>query len=84
MVTLYKSKSYIQIKQEISDYLSKINLKINRVSLWKAAYDIQDENRNTILKIGGPCCICDGACCPCDNEFKVIKKLFEKTIEFEI
>jgi hypothetical protein len=29
-------------------------------SLWKAAYDIMDENRNTILKIRGPCCICDG------------------------
>jgi hypothetical protein len=32
-------------------------------SLWKAAYDIMDENRNTILKIRGPCCICDGKIC---------------------
>ena len=63
---------------------SEVILKINRFSLWMAFYDIQDENKNTILKIRGPCCICDGACCPCDNEFKVIKKLFEKTIEFEI
>jgi len=41
-------------------------------SLWKASYDIMDENRNTVLKIKGPCCICDGPCCPCDNEFQVM------------
>lgn len=24
-----------------------------------------------MLKVEGPCCICDGPCCPCDNEFKI-------------
>jgi hypothetical protein len=31
-----------------------------RGSFWKAAYDILDENHQTILKMEGPCCICDG------------------------
>lgn len=43
-------------------------------SFWKANYDILDEFHEPILKIEGPCCICDGACCPCDNEFKLMTK----------
>jgi len=42
-------------------------------SLWKAAYDIMDENRNTILKIRGPCCICDGKIC---RVLKLMKENF--------
>lgn len=29
-----------------------------RGSFWKAVYDILDENRTTVLKVEGPCCIC--------------------------
>lgn len=41
-------------------------------SFWKANYDILDENQETILKVEGPCCICDGACCTSDIEFKLL------------
>jgi hypothetical protein len=41
-------------------------------SFWKANYEILDENREKLLEIDGPCCICDGACCPCDNEFRLM------------
>ncbi len=42
-----------------------------RGSAWKANYDVLDANHEPILKIEGPCCVCDGACCPSDVEFKV-------------
>ena len=29
-------------------------------SFWKATYEILDETHNAVLKIVGPCCICDG------------------------
>lgn len=41
-------------------------------SCWSAHYKILDENMNQILKIKGPCCICDGPCCPCDNNFQLV------------
>lgn len=55
-------------------------------SFWKANYDILDENQETILKVEGPCCICDGACCTSDIEFKVSSfgyspPLFKKIIK---
>ena len=61
--------------------ISKSYLK-NRGSFWKASYDVLDEAHNPILKIQGPCCVCDGvlSCC-CDNEFRVNKKVFLFGIE---
>lgn len=40
-------------------------------SWWKAKYDILDENRETVLKILGPCCILDGPLCCGDNKFQL-------------
>ncbi|XP_070561763.1 phospholipid scramblase 1-like [Ptychodera flava] len=41
---------------------------------WSPKYDILDGNRETILRIQGPCCICQGVCCTWDQEFKVFSK----------
>ncbi|XP_041479877.1 phospholipid scramblase 1-like [Lytechinus variegatus] len=38
---------------------------------WYPNYNILDASRNCVLKVRGPCCICQGACCTCDQEFKV-------------
>lgn len=40
-------------------------------SFWKAYYDILDTERNKVLKIEGPCCICYGPFCPCQTPFEV-------------
>ncbi|XP_033095936.1 phospholipid scramblase 1-like isoform X2 [Anneissia japonica] len=40
-------------------------------SAWKPSYEIMDSNRQCLLKILGPCCICQGVCCTWDQEFKV-------------
>lgn len=31
-----------------------------RGSCWKPYYEIYDENHSAVLKLDGPCCICDG------------------------
>jgi hypothetical protein len=41
-------------------------------SFIKASYDILDEDGEVVVKVEGPCFICDGACCPCDNTFRVV------------
>lgn len=35
-------------------------------------YTVHDEVGETVLKIGGPCCVLDGPCCPTDNEFTIL------------
>ncbi|XP_071945547.1 phospholipid scramblase 2-like [Antedon mediterranea] len=42
-----------------------------RGSFWKASYDIMNAEKETVLTILGPCCICQGICCTWDQEFKV-------------
>ncbi|XP_063965179.1 phospholipid scramblase 1-like [Lytechinus pictus] len=41
-------------------------------SWWYPHMDVMDADMNPILKIRGPCCICQTICCRCDVEFKVM------------
>ena len=65
------------LKFKLKSLIFKVN---QRFSLWKATYEILDENKEPILKVLGPCCIWDGACCPCDNNFRVNSKNVYKLI----
>lgn len=38
-------------------------------SVWIPRFVVQDEHRETVLKIDGPCCMCQTICCRCDIEF---------------
>lgn len=40
-------------------------------SSWVPRYVILDADHNEILRIKGPCCICQGICCTWDQEFPV-------------
>ncbi|XP_077998863.1 phospholipid scramblase 2-like [Glandiceps talaboti] len=40
-------------------------------SVWPPHFDIKDADGNTVFKIRGPCCICQGVCCQWDQEFLV-------------
>ena len=50
----------------------------SRCSFWKASFSILDASREPVLKIQGPCCICNCPCCDVDFkvtlEFKLIKR----------
>ncbi|XP_038076557.1 phospholipid scramblase 2-like isoform X1 [Patiria miniata] len=39
---------------------------------WSPHYDILNANREPVLKIRGPCCVCQGACCTWDQNFNVM------------
>lgn len=39
---------------------------------WYPYYDILNANREPVLKIHGPCCVCQGACCTWDQNFNVM------------
>ncbi|XP_077998867.1 phospholipid scramblase 1-like [Glandiceps talaboti] len=41
---------------------------------WVAEYDILDANREQVLRVKGPCCVCQGVCCTWDQEFVVYDK----------
>ncbi|XP_033642202.1 phospholipid scramblase 2-like [Asterias rubens] len=41
---------------------------------WSPHYDIMNANKETVLRIRGPCCICQGACCTGDQEFNVLSE----------
>ncbi|XP_072036588.1 phospholipid scramblase 1-like [Amphiura filiformis] len=41
------------------------------VSSWAPKFTILDANRCELLKIEGPCCICQGICCTGDQDFEV-------------
>jgi len=41
-------------------------------SFWAANLHVLDAERNPIMQIKGPCCICDGPCCPNENAFNVL------------
>ncbi|XP_038061948.1 phospholipid scramblase 1-like [Patiria miniata] len=40
-------------------------------SKWKPMYEILDDSRATVLRIGGPCCPCQTICCTADVDFKI-------------
>ncbi|KAJ8300330.1 hypothetical protein KUTeg_021849 [Tegillarca granosa] len=40
-------------------------------SSWVPRFVIRDSDHNDILRIKGPCCICQGICCTWDQEFPV-------------
>ncbi|XP_077998457.1 phospholipid scramblase 2-like [Glandiceps talaboti] len=41
------------------------------VSLCAPLYELLDADRNCVLKINGPCCICQNVCCTDDVEFEI-------------
>ncbi|XP_071476908.1 phospholipid scramblase 3-like [Diadema antillarum] len=41
------------------------------LSPWKVHLDILDHHGNTVLKVRGPCCLCQGVCCTEDVNFEV-------------
>ncbi|CAF0737907.1 unnamed protein product [Brachionus calyciflorus] len=41
-------------------------------SMWRTKYDVLNDKREPILRIHGPCCVCDGPLCPCNNEFQIL------------
>jgi hypothetical protein len=47
-------------KQVLYKWKTNVRFLINRGSCWKADYEIYDENHQPVLKLEGPCCICDG------------------------
>lgn len=40
-------------------------------SPWPPKYVVMDANKQDVLKINGPCCICQGICCTWDQDFNV-------------
>ncbi len=49
-----------------------MNKKKSRGSFWVPILHVLDAQRNPIMQIKGPCCICDGPFCPRENAFNVI------------
>ncbi|XP_070561861.1 phospholipid scramblase 3-like [Ptychodera flava] len=41
---------------------------------WVAEFDILDANREPVLIVKGPCCICQGVCCTWDQVFQILTK----------
>lgn len=58
------------LNKQIQSFINIINL--SRCSFYRPHYVIKDDSGNSVLKIVGPGCICDGPypCC-CENKFMV-------------
>ncbi len=48
-----------------------LNVFVSRCSYWTPYYDVLDEHGEAVLRIKGPCCICDMSPCCGEVEFKV-------------